>query len=79
MRFFYTPFIATVLLTLFRMGLYGSANKLGGAQKDHHLKICHAYLQILKLSIVMSYLKKIRIYDEKLFLYQEIQKTNNNK
>ena len=54
-----------VVLTLFRMGIFGAAHKWGGCPKKIPLpKICHRYPTIMKLGNAISYLKKIKkIYD----------------
>ena len=45
------------VLTLFRMGLLGAAHGLG-AKRLPLPKICHTYPTMIKLGIVISYLKK---------------------
>ena len=49
-------------LALFRMGFFGAAHLwVGGGQKDSPLpKICHTYPTMMKLRIVILYLKKIQ-------------------
>ena len=52
-----------VVLTLFRMGIFGSAHKWGGGPKKTLLpNICHRYPTIMKLGTAISYLKKIKKY-----------------
>ena len=54
------------LLTLFRMGIFGAAHGWGGDTKTPLPKICHTYSAIMKLGIVMPYLKKIqKIYESR--------------
>ena len=51
----------TLKLTLFRMGIFGAALGWGGGAKRPPLpKICHTYPTMMKLGIVISYLKKIQ-------------------
>ena len=53
------------MLTLFRMGLFGAAHRLGSGQKGPLLpNICQTYPTMIKLAIVILYLKKIqKIYE----------------
>ena len=46
-----------LLLTLFRMGIFGAAHGWGGRQKGPLPKICHTYPAIMKLGTVMLHLK----------------------
>ena len=48
-------------LTLFRMVIFGAAQRwgCGGGKKSPLLKICHTYPAMMKLSTVIPYLKKI--------------------
>ena len=46
-------------LTLFRIGFAGAAHGWG-AKKDPLPKICHTYPTIMKLGIVIPYLKKFQ-------------------
>ena len=48
------------------MGIFGAAHGWGGATKTPLPKICHTYSAIMKLGIVMPYLKKIqKIYESR--------------
>ena len=59
-------FTSWALLTLFRMGLFGTAHGGGGRGKKNLPKICHTYL-IMKLGTVIVYLKKIqKIYESRV-------------
>ena len=56
--------MVVIILTLFRMGLFGAAHGWGtgvgggGGGKKAVSKICHTYVTILKLGTVIPYLKK---------------------
>ena len=65
--------IYIVILTLFRMALFDAAHGWegeggggGGCKKAPLSKICQIYSTLMKLSTVMTYLKKIqRIHDSR--------------
>ena len=61
-------------LTLFRMALFGTANRWGGggggqktpSQKSPFPKTCHTYPTKIKLGIIIPYLKKTQnIYESR--------------
>ena len=53
-----------VLLTQFRMGIFGTAHRWGGAKRSPLPKFCHTYPTVMKLGTVIPYLKKIqKIYE----------------
>ena len=73
-----------LILTLFRMGIFGVAHGWGGSKKVPLYKICHSYLTMMELDTVIPYLKKIqKIFESRdtppisadisILLYQEIQ------
>ena len=50
------------MLTLFRMGIFGAADGLGGGgrgKKDPLPKICHTNATTMKLGTVIPYLKRM--------------------
>ena len=49
-----------LISTLYRMGLLGAADGLGRGQRGPLLKIFYMYPTMMKLVIVISYLKKIQ-------------------
>ena len=49
-----------VLLTLFRMSIFGAAHRWGGGKKTPLPKICHRYPTMMKLDAVKPYLKQIQ-------------------
>ena len=53
-----------VLLTLFRMGLFGAAHGLRreGGKGPYFSKTCHTYSTMMKLGTVIPYLRKIQKY-----------------
>ena len=61
--------VSLLPLTLFRMGVFGAAHVWGGgeggrAKRFPLPKICHTYPTMMRLSIIIPYLKKIqRIYN----------------
>ena len=52
----------SIVLTLFRMHLFGAAHVCGGGavKKAPFSKICHTYPAIMKLDTVIPYVKKIQ-------------------
>ena len=55
-----------ISLTLFRMGFFGAAHGCGRAKKTSLLpKICHTNPTMIKLGIVILYLKKIQKLTDK--------------
>ena len=53
-------------LTLFRMALFGTANRWGGGQNSPFPKTCHTYPTKIKLGIIIPYLKKTQnIYESR--------------
>ena len=61
-------YVLKIILTLFRMGIFGGAHgRGGGRQNDLPLpKICHRYPTMMKLGTVIPYLKKIqKIYESR--------------
>ena len=56
----------TIPSILFRMDLFGGAHSWGEGAERSPLSICHTYLTMIKLSTVISYLKKIKkIYESR--------------
>ena len=56
----------TVSLTLFRMGLFGTADRWGAKSPPPPLKICHTYPAMMKLGTVIPCLKDIqKIYESR--------------
>ena len=54
------PLYFDLLLTLFRLGIFVTAQRLGGVGKKASLpKICHTDPTLIKLGTVIPYLKKI--------------------
>ena len=57
-------FASVSFLTSFRMGILGAAREWGGNKKAALPKFCHTYPTMMRLRIVIPYLKKIqKIYD----------------
>ena len=55
-----------ILLTLFRMGIFGAAHGWWGPKRPHLPKICDTYPTMMKLGTVILYLKKIwKIYESR--------------
>ena len=53
-------------LTLFRMGIFGTAHGWGVVKKVPLPKICHTYPTMMKLSTFVPYLKKIqKVYESR--------------
>ena len=55
-------FLAVIVpyLTLFRMGIFGTAYGCGRAKRTPLPKVCYTYPTIMKLGTVILYLKKIQ-------------------
>ena len=51
-----------IVLTLFRMGLFGTGHGWGGAKKPPLSKISHTYPTKMKLGSVIPYLKRPQKY-----------------
>ena len=49
-----------LILTLFRMGIFGVAHGWGSSKNAPLHKICHTYLTMMELDTVIPYLKKIK-------------------
>ena len=63
---YFPSLIKNMFLTLFWMGLFRAAHGWGGQKRPPIPKICHTYPTIMKLGIIIPYLRKTqKIYESR--------------